>query len=77
MAGETNGWDQYKLLVLDALERIEDRQEKVTIQLDVVSDSVKELRTEIKTVKYIGGVGLPVVVSLVVSWIGRKIGIGS
>lgn len=70
-----NGWDEHKLLVLDALRRIEGKQDTLSGQVTDLRTEVKVMQSEGKLAKYFGGLILPASVALGVSWVGRRLGL--
>ena len=75
MAHEDNGWDEYKLLVLDTIKRMDTRLESIDAKQDTLSLQFSKLEQDAKAAKYFGGLILPAGVALGVSWIGRKLGL--
>ena len=72
--GDNNGWDQYKLLVMESLERIERSQEDQTEEISKLKDDVATIKTEARVAKWVGNLVVPAGITIAVSWVGRKLG---
>lgn len=73
---ENNGWSEHKLLVLESLERLEEMCKEIKESQVTMNNEFIALKTEGRVAKYFGGgVVLPAVVAIGVSWVGRKLGL--
>lgn len=75
MSETSNGWDEYKLLVLDNLKRIETKQDGLAAQVGELKVDFAQLQTEGKIAKWFGGALVPAGVALGVSWVSRRLGL--
>lgn len=75
MSPEVNGWEEYKLLVLDTMKRIEGKQDSLSAQVTDLKLDVSNIKTEAQAAKYFGGLVLPATVAIGVSWVSRKLGL--
>jgi hypothetical protein len=85
MVDQSNSWTEYRRMILDwheqdiqerkeIREKLEAYQKHSAEKLDAISDALSVMQTERGFVKYLFGIGLPALVALGVSWLGRKFG---
>jgi hypothetical protein len=83
---EENGWAEYRRLVLswhdddvrerrEIRERLEKHQEEESIILRDINNALAELKFQSKALRWIGGVGVPAFVALLVAYISHRLGI--
>jgi hypothetical protein len=73
MASE-NGFSEYKQLILASMQEQAEFRKEMEKRFDSLHTEFVELKTEAKAAKWFGGIALPAVISIGVSWLGRKLG---